>query len=266
MEWVGLAAAWYVLRVICCTASGRSLLVETLVAVIVGQAALGVWQHHVAFPRNAEWYLARREILDEALHSRSGAVLQQARQVTAEFSQLGIPLEGPSRVLWENRALHSTEPLGTFALANTLAGILAVGLILAVARWRAAGTGLSAKFALATSVALISYCLALTKSRSAWLGAASGLLLLALQHQSGRNFRLLLRGGLAAAIVIVSAAGVAGITGALDREVILESPKSLQYRLLYWSGTVEMLAENPLFGTGPGNFRQAYLPHKPDES
>jgi hypothetical protein len=266
MEWVGLAAAWYVLRMICCTPVGRSLLIETLVAVIVGQAALGVWQHHVAFPRNADWYSARRQILDEALHNRSGAVLQQARQVTAEFSQLGIPLEGPSRVLWENRALHSTEPLGTFALANTLAGILAVGLILAVARWRAAGTGLSAKFAFAISVALISYCLVLTKSRSAWLGAASGLLLLALQHQSGRNFRLLLRGGLAAAIVIVSAAGVAGITGALDREVILESPKSLQYRLLYWSGTVEMLAENPLFGTGPGNFRQAYLPHKPDES
>lgn len=266
MEWVGLSAAWYVLRIVSSTPPGRSLLIEILMAVIVGQATLGVWQHHVSFPRNADWYLARRAILDNALQSRTGVALQEAQQVTAEFSELGIPLDGPSRVLWENRVLHSTEPLGTFALANTLAGLLSVGLILTVARWRAAGTGRAARLALAISIVAISYCLVLTKSRSAWIGAASGLLLLGLQQQRGRSPRLLLRGGLVVAMTVVGVAGIAGITGALDREVILESPKSLQYRLLYWSGTLEMLAENPLYGVGPGNFRQSYLPHKPDES
>ena len=266
MEWAGLSAAWYVLRAVCSAPHGRILLAETLFALSIGQAALGIWQHHVAFPRNAEWYQGCRAILDQAIQYREGAALQQAEEILTEFSRLGIPLEGPSRVLWENRALHSSEPLGTFALANTLSGILAAGLIHGIARWRTCGPRWPAKIALASSIVAVGYCLVLTKSRSAWLGAACGLLLLALQQQRSRSLRVLLRGSVVAVIGIVAIAGIAGFTGAVDREVILESPKSLQYRLLYWSGSLDMLAERPLFGAGPGNFRQAYLPHKADES
>ncbi|MFN8707223.1 MAG: O-antigen ligase family protein, partial [Planctomyces sp.] len=49
---------------------------------------------------------------------------------------------------------------------------------------------------------------------------------------------------------------------ALDREVILEAPKSLQFRLMYWQGTMKILRNQPVIGCGPGNFRQAYLVQK----
>ncbi|MCH8829961.1 MAG: O-antigen ligase family protein, partial [Planctomycetes bacterium] len=70
-----------------------------------------------------------------------------------------------------------------------------------------------------------------------------------------------------AAVGIVTAAVVAAVfSGGLDRKVLTESPKSLQYRFEYWSGTLSVLAERPLFGTGPGNFRSHYLKHKLPES
>lgn len=266
MEWGGLAAAWCVIRLVSGRASDRLLITETLLALSIGVAALGIWQHHAAFPRNAAWYQSRRAELDGALQSGNGMALQQAEEIAAEFRRLGIPLEGPSRVLWENRALHSTEPLGPFALANTLAALLAVGLILAAARLHTPDSGWFAGCLSAASLIVVGYCLVLVKSRSAWIGAGCGLLLLVLLQNQRPGLKLILRGGVVAAVGAMLVAGTAALSGTLDREVILESPKSLQYRLFYWSGTLQMLVERPIFGAGPGNFRQAYLPCKPDES
>jgi O-antigen ligase len=266
MEWAGLASAWSVIRLVCEKPQGRSFIAETLLALTIGLATLGIWQHHVAFPRNAEWYQTRRAELDTALQSGSSLALREAEETAAEFRRLGIPLEGPSRVLWENRALYSTEPLGPFALANTLAALLVAGLILAVARLHSPTSGWHAALLPAVSLSILGYCLILTKSRSAWIGAGCGLLLLVCLQNRLRSLKLILRSCVVAAAAVTLFAGTAAFSGALDREVILESPKSFQYRLFYWSGTLQMLAERPVFGAGPGNFRQAYLPHKPDES
>jgi len=48
--------------------------------------------------------------------------------------------------------------------------------------------------------------------------------------------------------------------------VISEAPKSLEYRLQYWTGALGVVREHPIFGTGPGNFRQHYLRFKLPES
>lgn len=266
MEWVGLSAAWYTLRTVCCGARDRTLLIETLLTLTVGLAALGIWQHTVAFPRNAEWYQSRRTALDAALRTPGGEAMQQVQEITLEFGGLGIPLEGSSRVLWENRLLYSTEPLGPFALTNTLAALLAGGLVLAAARWPGLRSGLLPQVAFGLSIAALSYCLVLTKSRSAWLAAGCGLLAMALHHSRRQRLRVVLRGGIAAAGFAVVVILIAARLGALDREVILEAPRSLQYRLFYWMGSLEMLADRPFYGAGPGNFRQSYLPYKLDES
>ncbi|MFM7059111.1 MAG: O-antigen ligase family protein [Planctomycetota bacterium] len=266
MEWLGLAAAWYTLRTVCRNARDRTLITETLLALIVGLAVQGIWQHHLSFPRQATWYQDRREALDTALRTPGSAAMQRVQEIMVEFSQMGVPLEGSSRVLWENRLLYSTEPLGTFALTNTLAGLLVAGLILATARWTSVQSRIVHQTAIGLTIAAIGYCLVLTKSRSGWLAAICGLLGLWLSSSQRGSFRLMLRAGIAAAGLATVLTVGAACSGAIDREVILESPKSLQYRFFYWLGSLEMLADQPLFGAGPGNFRQAYLPHKPDES
>ncbi len=266
MEWCGLAGAWYTLRTVCQNVRDRTLIMETLLTLTVGLAALGIWQHQVTFPRQAGWYQERRLALDTALRTPGGAALRQVQEITAEFGRLGVPLDGASRVLWENRLLHSTEPLGPFALTNTLAGLLAAGLIVAAARWPTAPSGLGQRVVMGLAILTLSYCLLLTKSRSAWLAAGFGLLILGLHTSRYGRLRLLVRAGLAAVGLLAVLMFGAARAGAIDREVILESPKSLQYRLFYWLGSLEMLAERPFVGAGPGNFRQAYLPHKPDES
>src|SRR5262249_53706738 len=154
----------------------------------------------------------------------------------------------------------SSEPIGMFALANTLAGLLAwaaviwAGLLGAADRdalwWQrtiAAALGM-----------LLLYCLLLTKSRTAFVGLVAGIVAgiagAGLWRSSDRH-RLgwLVAGGLLAAVGIF---GVAATTGGIDRFVLSESAKSLRYRLEYWQATCQMLSDSPrnwLVGVGPGN-------------
>src|SRR5207237_6745743 len=99
-------------------------------------AGLGIWQHHFGFAQSRRGYeelKARQETLE-----RSGrpadpeAALDWERSlagVRSDFVQMNIPSDDSARMLWEQR-LYSAEPIALFALANTLAGILAVGLLI----------------------------------------------------------------------------------------------------------------------------------------
>ena len=115
------------------------------------------------------------------------------------------------------------------------------------------------------------YCLVLTKSRTAWIG-----LVVALAFWGAC---LLVRRPVpssAAGRVMVGAAGcwscssvlfaVAALEAGFDVQVISEAPKSLDYRLQYWNGAMGVVREHPVFGVGPGNFRQHYLRFKLPES
>lgn len=276
MEWGGLAAAWCLLRMLVTVPKFQgkrtsAAVSEMLLAVAVGLACFGIWQHHVFYRQASQDYLTTRQTLDEALKSNTPGGLTKAAQLMGEFRRQGIPLDGPARQLWENRLLHSTEPLGPFALTNTLAGLLASAFVLQAGLLiRLFGSRDRKDFrTIGVSVLqaiLLLYCLVLTKSRSAWCGAVAGIVIVLIMRSRaavfGTTFRWMMTGGLVAGILIV----VVGLFGGIDRQVILESPRSLQFRLFYWTGTLEMLAEHPVFGAGPGNFRQLYLPHKAMES
>jgi hypothetical protein len=121
-------------------------------------------------------------------------------------------------------------------------------------------------FILLLQISLIAYCLILTKSRSAWAGALMGLGILSIVRSRTSAAVRVFRWGMTGALVVAAAVGAAAFFGALDKEVILESPRSLQFRLFYWTGTLKMLREHPWAGAGPGNFRQLYLQHKADQS
>ncbi len=107
-----------------------------------------------------------------------------------------------------------------------------------------------------------------TKSRSAWLGFLAGLGVLVWSERKRIPRKLVLGLG-AGLILIVSGLVAAGLaTGQLDRQVLTEAPKSLQYRWQYWVSTVGVLRENLTWwvGLGPGNFASPYLRHKLPEA
>ena len=196
--------------------------------------------------------------------------------------------DSPERKLFEDR-LNSTEPLATFALANSLAGFLAPWFLVALGIAAAARGGADATAALKSGpsragmraaesverpgrVALaagaaavfIGFCLLLTKSRTALLAAGLGICLVAASRWSIR--RLFTWKILAAAVVVFGLLAAAIAAGVWDRLVVTETPKSLLYRFQYWEATAAMIADHPWFGCGPGNFQHYYTAYKLPEA
>ncbi len=126
-----------------------------------------------------------------------------------------------------------------------------------------------------TTMALIAWCLLLTKSRTAVLGTVCGIAVLV----GGRLLSSLRRGDaittwIRRAVAFIGIGTVlAGIavglliqTGGLDIEVLSESMKSASYRMQYWQATSRLVVAHPWLGVGPGNFRQHYLKYKLPEA
>ena len=266
-EWTALVAVWWLTRRIVQNERGFQTINSLIVAMGVGISVMGIFQHHVTYPQQAEWYQ------DQIRQSDDSGILSgvAASTVQKQLQQIGVPLDGPGRELFESRLLSSSEPMGTFALANTLGGVLAVVfvLLLAICLESMQSTGgchnVGRVLVFGLLWGTVSYCLLLTKSRTAWCGCAVGIVSLFLQKREWRFSVWLKR---AAMLVICFAVfGIFGFTtGAIDKEVLLEAPKSLQYRFFYWIGAAGVIADSPLWGAGPGNFRQSYLAHKVAES
>ncbi len=283
-EWCGVGATFFLMRRVVRTSADRQSLLLVVAASAVSLSGLGLWQHYGGYAQSRRTYETLKTELETLerqgppADSRGAAAWNRAVQrARAEFVRMGIPSDAAARMQWEQR-LNSSEPIGLFALTNTLAGILALAAIvwlgLLVDAVRTAPPWQIACGAFCT--ALILYCLLLTKSRTAYVGLLAGLATLIAGRgiygtgsQRGVRGRRLLGGlaaGLLAAILLTT---VAYATGGLDRLVVSESAKSLRYRIEYWQATCEMLADSPrnwLLGVGPGNFRQHYLRFKLPQS
>jgi len=270
-EWIGLLVAWRIFRSLLQDQQTAAQGIAVVIAICVGLSCFGIWQHHVFYAEQSEWYRSLRTELDQALASGDASHFSRVNEITQQFQEREIPMYGSSRIAWENRLLSSSEPFATFSLANTLAGILATGLVLLIGQAsstigeRRKASWLSTML-LVIQVCLIVYCLILTKSRSAWLGTCVGLGILLLRRIRLSAVQNAFRWLVAGSLITAMAFGIVVAVGGLDKEVILESPRSLQFRLLYWTGTLKMLRDQPLTGAGPGNFRQVYLQYKADES
>ena len=269
-EWAGLFVAWRIFRHLSLDRLQAIQILQVVTTVSVGLAVMGIWQHHVFYPEQAAWYQGERSELDNALAEPGGAGLFRVSEIVARFQSKGIPLEGTDRVLWENRLLSSSEPFATFSLANTLAGVLATSLVLVLGQATSAWSFRKPSNAGAIIVPLfqatvILYCLVLTKSRSAWAGAVVGLGIVAICRLRTSAAMKILQWSFLGAAFVGLIVGIAAFFGALDKEVIFESSRSLQCRFFYWTGAIETIKEAPLTGAGPGNFRQVYLKHKADE-
>ncbi|QDT17926.1 O-antigen ligase family protein [Alienimonas californiensis] len=254
-NWAGLAATAVLLRGLW-RPGDRVRFAALAVACGTAAAAVGAWQVAVSLPASRAAYLEARE----QAAAPDAAVRAAAR---ARLAAMGVPEDPAGRKRWEDRLLGSREPFGPFSLANTLAGVLLAAALLLPAVIRKERTSLVVA-GLAT--ALLVGVLLLTKSRTGYVGfAAGGLTWAALRwgRGAGRGAgrKWLLGAGVAGGLLLLGVGG-AVLTGQLDREVISEAPRSLTFRLQYWTGTLRALAERPLLGTGPANLRPFYLLHK----
>jgi hypothetical protein len=101
-------------------------------------------------------------------------------------------------------------------------------------------------------------CLLLTHSRTGILASAVGLLLLAaaylLERRPQIGWKLPAAVASAGAMLIVAVL----VLGLVNRRAFSAAAKSLGYRLQYWQSSARMIAEHPITGCGPGNFRDVY--------
>jgi tetratricopeptide (TPR) repeat protein len=269
-EWIGLGATFFLVRQTIHTALAARRLALVIVALGIVLSGLGIWQHYVSYR------LASREYFElinelETLEKNPGANPTRLGELQLTLQTQGIPADKMGRRQYVNRLQFSSEALGPFALANTFAGLLLVALVLAGELFRTLG-GPRSKWAIAAwgaAFVVLLYCLILTKSRTAWTGLlAAGTIWGVAILIRGRQWltrRTVIWMGLGTAGVAILFA-IAALGKGFDFEVISEAPKSLSYRFQYWKGAARTVAASPIFGTGPGNFRQHYLRYKVPES
>ncbi len=148
----------------------------------------------------------------------------------------------------------------TFALANSLAAVLLVSVIVAVGVLRFHWQELRPLQRLGWGAVgvLCAGCMMAARSRSATLAVLIGmaLIFIASSRLRGRNRKSLVLG--LAGVLLLGVASAVFIALAGNREWFEEAPASLAVRLQYWRSTWQLVLDHPLFGAGPGNFQSIY--------
>jgi len=239
--WIALGVLYFLLRQLVWAAIPCRALCAVMMSLAVCLSVQACYQYAVSMPRLRAQYQ-----VDPA----------------AALLQLGIDPQRDSaqRMLFENR-LASSEPPGPFALTNSLAGFLAPWLVIALVGAAAQATGperaRAAAWGPGLAAGLMAAGLTLTKSRSAMVSVALGLVVVALLGRWRRG----LVAGAVAALLLATLWMALGI-GGMDWEVLREAPKSVWYRVQYWQATAQLIGDFPWWGCGPGQFQDYYLAYK----
>ena len=251
---------WQVISLASCFYIGRSILQYTQVrAAVIFLLLVGC---------TAVSFVGLEQVLISLPASRA-KYAENPERVLSEYG-LDAPPGSPRRAQFEAR-LNSPEPFANFALANSLAVLLCLGVLLTgglltnsilrdditqkenVLRWSSVA---SLSIALVTQLT----CMLLTRSRTAYLSilVAIGFWLL-LEWARGkvrlkdRTFRMV-----GVSVGVLALVGFGWLL-TVDSLVLSEAPKSMSYRLEYWQATLAMIRDHAWTGVGLGNF-QAYYP------
>jgi O-antigen ligase len=202
----------------------------------------------------------------------------------AMFREAQIEASAPGTRAFRTFAdrLNSPEPIATFSLTNSLAAFLAPWLVIslgvALAGWHVSQlrpTGPRSWLAAGGCALLLAVALAMTRSRSAWIGTLVGAACLVMWRLAalrqaqrrrtesiGSGPRRLGSRTRLAAIVALSMVVLGGGAIAVRPQLLEPAMRSFQVRLDYWRATCAMIADRPCWGCGPGNFGEYYTPYK----
>ena len=249
-HWGGFAAMFVTWRLLL---NGRLMIrgmLLLLVAAVIGESSAAYYHYYHVGPQT------RQEYFDS--------------QKQASGTNDDVRLTGEQQ-LFQNR-VESPEPLGTYSLTNSLAGVLAPWCVFLCGMFLLGKSHSSnnrgwlrvAMMLLMSMIAFVVFILMMTNSRSGNLAALFGVTCLMgyMIAAKVRNKRVLF--GLVAGVclVIASGLGIAFATNEINRITLAEATKSFSYRIQYWQSSSHMITEHPFFGCGIGNFREYYTLYK----
>lgn len=242
--WVTAAAVFTASRRLMYSPAARRAALTLIVVGGSGLATHGLHQYFISLPANR---LAYEQDPDR--------VLNLAGVVAPEGSA--------ERMVFENR-LYDGGPTATFALANSLAAVLLVGVILSlgVLRFHWQGLGRWQRVVWILAALLCASCLLAARSRSAALAmlVGSACVFVAASRLRRDNPKALLMG---LAGVSVAGIGIALFVARVgNREWLAQAPASLAFRFQYWRSTWQMALDHPLWTAGPGNFQSMYARYR----
>ena len=242
-EWFGLGLCFFMARQLVLTSQESRAVAGMMIAVAVALSTYGLYQRLYELPSTHAEYLANP---DKAMRDAG----------------LWFPSDSPERALFEAR-LENREPLATFALTNSLAAFLAPWLVLLAAAAIASRTATRRVWPFVACGLPIALCLAFTKSRSGYIAAVVGLLL-TWAFCGRRRLRIGWKtvSAMSTALLFIILLCVAG----LDHGLLQKAVKSFGYRVQYWQSSLQLIAEHPIVGCGPGNFQNAYPHYKLPEA
>lgn len=214
-----------------------------LLLLIVGASALavhGMHQYLISLPNNRIEY-------------------ERDPERILQLAGVDAPEGSSERMVFENR-LFDGGPTGTFALANSLAAVLLVGIIGAtgVLRLRWSSLNIPTRIAWGCLLLLCVGCLMAARSRSATLAMLLGVTLVFVVGSRLRQTKpaVVLKG--LAAIAAIGLLGALGLALFGNPEWFEEAPASLAFRFQYWRSTWQLALDRPWLGAGPGNFQSIY--------
>jgi hypothetical protein len=265
-EWTAIGCTYFSIRQSLRTKEAKSDLLRLVMVIGIGMAGIGLWQHFVAYRFVLSDYRTMQQSYDELSQKAASGMLSRLeqdefRQLELDFQEMNVPTAGPSREMFERRLADNRQPVGRWALTNSLGGLLAVITVLLVA---AVMTNSGPRLMVMPLLAMVIYCLYETHSRTAQAATGIGILMLIVEKYGSVAHLRRIRFGLLGGIGLFGSLLVLYGLRNLD-EISYDSHfalRSLQFRLQYWVGSARALGESLLFGTGPGNFRQGYLHHK----
>lgn len=181
---------------------------------------------------------------------------------------IAAPEGSTQRMNFDNR-LRDGGPIATFALSNSLAGVLIPSLILTAGMLLLQFRRLTLlqRLTLGLISGLIGSMVLQINSRSA-LGALvlvaivafAAILLRSTRWADSRRMR---QQRLVFGLAVVISGLMLVIQAMRNPEFSQRAVASLAFRAQYWQGTARMVSQSPWFGCGPGVFQAAYEKYRP---
>ncbi|MFO0903442.1 MAG: O-antigen ligase family protein [Pirellulales bacterium] len=214
-------------------------LVLALVLACLGQAAAGAYQHQVLQPLAWREYQTQPEVI---------------------LASQGIPTAPGNihRAAFESR-LQANQPTGTFLHPNSLAGLLAVGIMFA-ASLCIGSKSIRQRVVWALALVSLSAVLTLTGGRAAAVSAVLGVIAVAWLEWPALRSRPWWTATALVTVVVVIGAWLTWSARAAS------AVKSLVMRTEYWGATLKIIGRQPWFGCGLGNFQDYYCEVRPAEA